>query len=93
MASDFSTLAALRIKAAAQVEQYPQYAGYFDNTILAVARNDVLTKMGRAISQGELVLLFPGTYIGDMTARSFVDVWSMNNRCKTSVPLTSVRAA
>lgn len=90
MASDFATLVGLRARAAAQVAAYPQYAGHFDATILAVARRDVLTKMGRAISQGEHVLLFPGTKQVD--GRSFVDVWSMNNGCKTSVPIAAVRA-
>lgn len=52
----------LKIAAAAQVQQYPQYHDHFDKYVLARVRKNVKSKMGRAFVKDELVLARPTVY-------------------------------
>lgn len=75
--------------AAAQVAEYPQYAGHFDGRRLARVKRSVATKMGHAFAKGELVLaaeapMFPGSLDSDAKEWT-VTAWSMSNAIDTSL--------
>ncbi len=79
--------------AAAQVAQYPQYAGTFEPDKWSVmrAKRDLSTKMGLAAGKGELVLVKLGSEkpveYGPKKGQLFHTIWSMRNRIATSLPV------
>lgn len=75
--------------AAAQVAEYPQYAGHFEGRRLARVKRSVATKMGHAFARGELVLavnrkMFPESLDSD-AGEWTVTAWSMSNAIDTSL--------
>ena len=75
--------------AAAQVAEYPQYAGHFEGRRLARVKRSVATKMGHAFAKGELVLatdrmMFPESMDSDASEWT-VTAWSMSNAIDTSL--------
>lgn len=86
-----ATLEALKATAAAQVKQYPQYAGHFAGYRLARMRKNVRTKMGQAFVAGEYVIAAERDASHPLftsTGPKFVTAWSRTNACDTSVQET-----
>jgi hypothetical protein len=76
----------LKRRAAAQMAQYPQYAGHFNKYVLCRVKRDVKTKMGLAFSKGEVAICKPQDWSG-----SSVVVWSMRNAIDTHIPSYDVQ--
>ena len=76
-----NVILALRAKAARQMTAFPQYAGRFDGMVVARAKREVKTKLGVAMKKGEIVLIDPGVFGNG----EFTTIWSMSNRCHTSI--------
>jgi hypothetical protein len=78
----------LKTLAAAQVAQYPQYAGHFDGYVLVKVKKTVKTKMGLAFESGEVAIAKPTTETiedGRYKGKQTMTVWSIRNKCDTSV--------
>jgi hypothetical protein len=83
-----ATIETLKLRAAAQVAKYPQYAGHFTGYRLARVKRDVRTKMGLAFKRGEFVIAVErdASHPHGSTLRSdFATAWSMLNACDTSI--------
>lgn len=80
-----ATRESIRTIAAAQVAQYPQYAGHFDHYCLVLIKRDVETKMGLAFVRGEFAIASPVAEPSPWTSEKFVTVWSRRNEIDTSV--------
>lgn len=83
-----ATLETLKIRAAAQVAQYPQYAGHFAGYRLARVKRDVRTKMGLAFKRGEFVIAVERDAShphGSTLTSEFATAWSMSNAIDTSI--------
>jgi hypothetical protein len=82
-----ATIESLKATAAAQVAQWPQYAGHFASYRLVRVKCDVKTKMGLAFARGEYAIAterrdeLPGL----PSSGKYVTVWSRRNKADTSV--------
>jgi len=88
-----STLEMLKLTAAAQVEQFPQYAGHFANYRLALIKRNIRTKMGLAFVRGEYVIAVESPAVvrdGVVELDARITAWSQRNRCDTSVRISDV---
>lgn len=88
----------LKTAAAAQVVQYPQYRGHFDDYVLVRARKNVKSKMGQSFVKDELAVARPVVYeserpgrYGRVKTHYTIVVWSNTNRCDTHVILDEVQ--
>jgi len=80
-----ATLEFLKATAAAQVAQYPQYAGHFDRYVLARVKRDLRTKLGLAFAKGEFVAVAPDGHFNLPNTTKFRTAWSRSNKCDTSI--------
>ena len=71
----------------AQVAQWPQYKGHFDNVSVCRVTRRIKTKMGVAFEAQDEALVFPPD--ADTTP-GFSRVWSFRNQIATSVPSNAV---
>ncbi len=83
------TLETLKLSAEYKMSQYPQYKGHFAGYKLCVVQKQVKTKLGLAFYDGEIAMYDPATE-NDGLHPGFVVVWSMSNRCDTSVKLSNI---
>jgi hypothetical protein len=88
-------LMGLKRKAAAQMENYQQYAYHEQKYVLGKAVRECKTKMGLVFYENEYILIEPRENIREFKDlsgkdRSMIFVWSMNNRCATSVDVEDV---
>ncbi len=87
-----ATLTSLKVTAAAQVGQCPQYTGHFASYRLVRLKCDVKTKAGLAFARGEYAIAterrdeLPGL----PSSGRFVTVWSRRNKVDTSVRAADV---
>lgn len=87
-----ATLTILKVTAAAQVGQWPQYTGHFASYRLVRVKVDVKTKLGLAFARGEYAIAterrdeLPGL----PSSGRFVTVWSRRNKVDTSVRAVDV---
>jgi hypothetical protein len=85
----------LKTRAAAQVAEYPQYAGHFDGYVLVRIVKPQRTKMGVAFTLNEIAIARPDVRTiseGRFTGRKMRTVWSMHNKIDTSIPASDVEA-
>jgi hypothetical protein len=79
--------------AISQMACYPQYTGYFDAWIEVRVCKHIKTKLGKAFVKDELSIARPEirkvTGMDNVT-RLFMTVWSVSNRCATSVEFKDV---
>jgi hypothetical protein len=87
-----ATLTSLKVLAATQVAQYPQYKDHFTSYRLVRILRDVKTKMGLAFTRGEYALAteYKDELPGLPSSGRFVTVWSRRNQIDTSVRVTDV---
>jgi len=88
----------LKTAAAAQVKQYPQYRGHFDNYVLVRARKNVKSKLGLSFTKDELAIARPVVYEDQRTLPSgrvknyqTIVVWSLTTRGDTHVILDEIQ--
>ena len=88
----------LKSAAAAQVRQYPQYRGHFEDYVLVRARKNVKSKLGQSFVKDELAIARPVVYENQRTLPSgrvknyqTIVVWSLTNRCDTHVILDEIQ--
>ncbi len=88
----------LKTAAAAQVQQYPQYRGHFDDYVLVRARKNVRSKLGQSFVKDEIAIARPTVYENQRTLRNgrvetyhTIVVWSLTNRCDTHVILDEIQ--
>ena len=88
----------LKTEAGAQVQQYPQYRGHFDDYVLVRARKNVKSKMGPSFVKDELAIARPVVYEFQRTMPSgrvktyhTIVVWSNTNRCDTHVIINEIQ--
>lgn len=93
----FKGIDLLKRAAALSVEDFPQYAGHFDDYVVVKINVRVKTKAGTAFERGEWTLATPESAAYDSTSnepkaktRKFVTVWSFKNQVDTSIPLSKV---
>lgn len=80
-------------QAKSQVAQYNQYINHFDGWVEVMVTKNVRSKLGTAFVKGDLSIAKPQIrQVVDCEGktRMFMTVWSMTNRCATSVPLTDI---
>jgi hypothetical protein len=80
-----ATRESLRSIAAAQMAEYPQYAGRFERYCLVRVKRDVVTKAGQAFTRDEYAIASPVATPTALTSEKFVTVWSRKNQIDTSV--------
>lgn len=87
-----ATFESLKATAAAQVAQYPQYAGHFANYRLVRIKRDVKTKLGLAFARGEYAIgiIHRDALPNLPSSGKSVTVWSRRNGVDTSVRATDV---
>ena len=81
-----ATLESLKVIAAKQVAQYPQYRGRFASYRLVRVKSDVKTKMGLAFARGEYAIAIDqDPEPNRVRCEKFITVWSKRNQIDTSV--------
>lgn len=80
-------LAALKAQAAEQMAAFPQYAGRFEAMKLAIAKVTVVTKLGTAMAEGDLLLVDDEAraWRGATNGPRYATIWSFRNQCLTSI--------
>ncbi len=88
----------IKTAAAAQVQQYSQYRGHFDDYVLVRARKNVKSKLGQSFVKDEVAIARPVVYEQQRTLPSgrvktyyTIVVWSLTNRCDTHVILDEIQ--
>ena len=88
----------LKVAAEAQVQQYSQYRGHFEDYVLVRACKNIKSKLGQSFVKDELAIARPVVYESQRTLPSgrvktyhTIVVWSLTNRCDTHVILDEIQ--